>query len=200
MKNKSKIFLSLACTALLAGPVVAQQSDSMQMHEHMGMQGSANAATAPYDAQFIDTMIRHHQMAIDMMKLVDQRAAHADLKSMARKGMETQQQEIQQLQDWKAAWYPDKQDAINMKMPGMMESMKGMSMDKLSSTNGDAFDRMFIDMMSKHHRGAVAMGKDAIKKATHPELKQLAQKIIDEQTEEVAQMARWKKEWNLVSK
>ena len=37
---------------------------------HSQMQSSPGAASAPYDLQFIDTMMAHHQGAIDMARLV----------------------------------------------------------------------------------------------------------------------------------
>ena len=63
-----------------------------------------------------------------------------------------------------------------------MQSMKG----------GHDFDAMFIDMMVPHHESAVAMSRDAIVKAEHPEIKALAQRIIDAQTKEIDQMKTWK--------
>jgi uncharacterized protein (DUF305 family) len=59
-----------------------------------------------------------------------------------------------------------------------------------------AFDLMFLDMMNKHHAGAVRMGQDALQKAQHPEIKELAKNIISAQTEEIKQMSKWKDEWS----
>jgi uncharacterized protein (DUF305 family) len=50
-------------------------------------------------------------------------------------------------------------EAMNMKMPGMPESMKGISMEKLAAAKGEEFDLMFIDMMSQHHMGAIKWRK-----------------------------------------
>lgn len=199
MKNLSKALLSFACTTLLSGPALAQQMDGMKMQDHEGMQSSSGATQASYDLKFIDSMSQHHRMGIDMMKLADQRAKHGELKEMARKDIETQEKQIQQMQAWKADWYPDKKDAMDMNMPGM-GSMQDMPMDKLAASSGDAFDKMYIDMMSMHHRGAIKMSKDAVKNAKHQEIRELAQKIIDEHTKEIAQMAKWKKEWKLADK
>jgi uncharacterized protein (DUF305 family) len=42
---------------------------------------------------------------------------------------------------------------------------------------------------------AVMMAKPVVANATHPELKELAQSIIDDQTREIAQMRGWAKDW-----
>ena len=201
-KNTAITFLALA----LSAPAFAQDAKShSNMQGMQGMQGehpmisSPNAAKAPFDHQFLDTMSAHHQSAMEMAKLVDERSAHDELKQMAKKMIEDQQKEIQQLQDWKKQWYPNKGDAVNMKMPGM-ESMNGMSMSKLAASKGEQFDAMFLDMMPKHHAGGIKMAKDALKKTRHPEIKQFSQKTIDSQTDEIAQMKKWKTEWKVAGK
>ena len=42
---------------------------------HSDMQSAPNAATAPYDLQFLDTMTAHHQAAIVMAKSRDAKSA-----------------------------------------------------------------------------------------------------------------------------
>jgi len=49
--------------------------------------------------------------------------------------------------------------------------------------------------MILHHQGGVAMAKDAVEKAKHPEVKEAAQKIIDSQEKEIAQMREWRTKW-----
>jgi hypothetical protein len=47
-----------------------------------------------------------------------------------------------------------------------------------------------------HHQSAVAMAKDALSKSAHPEIKTLAQQIIDAQQEEIETMNNWKAAWS----
>ena len=75
-----------------------------------------------------------------------------------------------------------------------MHSMKGMDMGGLTVA-GAAFDLMFLSRMTQHHQGAVTMAKEALTKAGHPEIKQLARRISDAQQQEIAQMSRWRKAW-----
>jgi hypothetical protein len=64
---------------------------------HEAMESSPNAASAPFELQFLDTMIAHHEGAIDMAQLVQTRAGHEELKILARKIVSEQQQEISQM-------------------------------------------------------------------------------------------------------
>jgi uncharacterized protein (DUF305 family) len=159
------------------------------------MSSSPSAANAPFDLQFIDTMSAHHQGAIDMAQTAESKAQKAELKSFARKIVEDQQREIAQMKQWRDKWYSGRPQAMNMEMPGMMDSMKGMNMDGMKAMTGADFDRMFLDMMIPHHQGAVAMAKDALNKSEHAEVKKLAQQIIDAQQKEIGMMKKWKAAW-----
>nr|MBA2348712.1 DUF305 domain-containing protein [Solirubrobacterales bacterium] len=69
-------------------------------------------------------------------------------------------------------------------------------MKKMDALTGNEFDIHFIDMMTPHHAGAVAMAKDALSKAEHPEIKTLSQDIIKAQEAEIKMMADWKTKWS----
>jgi uncharacterized protein (DUF305 family) len=212
MKISKIAFAALAVVTLSANAVpqheagahggmaqgAAAPHDMKKMHSmHMS---SPNASKAPYEQQFLDTMAMHHQMALHMAGLVESRAAHQDLKEMAKKMISDQEKEIAQLKGWKEQWYPGKPEAMNMKMPGMAESMKGMSHEKLTAAKGEAFDLMFIDMMTQHHKGAIKMAKAAAPKLKHAEAKEFAKNVVAMQTKEIAHMAEMKKSWAGVKK
>jgi uncharacterized protein (DUF305 family) len=57
------------------------------------------------------------------------------------------------------------------------------------------FDRRFIDMMVPHHEAAIAMAEIARTRATHDELRALADEIIDAQAAEVEQLRAWRTSW-----
>lgn len=194
----SKIALAaLAAFALSANATHQHQSGaSRDMANMQSMhKSSPNAAKAPYEQQFLDTMAMHHQMAIHMASLVESRAAHQDLKELAKKMMAEQEKEIAQIKGWKDQWYAGKPAAMNMKMAGMPESMKGMAGDKLASAKGEQFDLLFVDMMSQHHKGAIKMAQAAAPKLEHAEVKGFATKLVEMQKKEIAHMAEMKKSW-----
>jgi uncharacterized protein (DUF305 family) len=183
----------------------AMNHNSMTMDEHANMSGmsdmksSPNAASAPYDLQFLDTMSHHHQGAVDMAKAAVEKAQHPELKAFAQKIIVDQNKEIAQMKDWREKWFAGKPAAMNMEMSGMTDSMKMMSgdgMKRLEAATGNDFDLMFVEMMTPHHDGAVVMSKEALQKAEHPEIKLLANQIIKAQEAEIKKMADWKKAWS----
>jgi uncharacterized protein (DUF305 family) len=163
------------------------------------MKSSPNAGSQPYDLQFLDTMTHHHQGAVDMAKMALQKSQNAELKTFAQKIIDDQNKEIAQMKDWREKWYAGKPMAMNMEMPGMMDSMKmmmGDGMKKMEAMSGKDFDIHFLDMMTPHHQGAVTMGREALQKAEHSEIKTLANQIIKAQEAEIKQMADWKAKWS----
>lgn len=70
-----------------------------------------------------------------------------------------------------------------------------MEMSKLSAAKDEEFDRLFLEMMTPHHAGAVTMSREALDKAEHPEIKTLAGEIIKAQEAEIKMMADWKAGW-----
>jgi uncharacterized protein (DUF305 family) len=162
---------------------------------HSEMKSSPNAANAPYDLQFLDTMIAHHQGAVEMARDVETKAEHSELKTLARNIISSQEKEIVEMKGWREKWFAGVAPAMNMEMAGMNDSMKDMDMTKLSSLNGNAFDLEFIEQMIPHHDGAVIMAKEALQKSQRAEIKRLAESIIKDQEREIKQMKDWQIAW-----
>lgn len=83
------------------------ESMMKQMHPNMKMdmeetRRELRAATgAAFDQLFLDTMIHHHMMAIDMSKEAITKAEHVELKDFARKATTKQQSEISEMKKLK---------------------------------------------------------------------------------------------------
>lgn len=150
------------------------------------MTGTAMMAGQPFDLLFIDGMIPHHQSAIKMAQEALSQAEHAEIKSLAQNIIDSQQKEIDEMQQWRTAWYTDTAPTMGM----------GMGMGMMDIPAGDQpFDLRFIDAMIPHHQGAVMMAQAALARAEHAELKTLAQNIIDAQQKEIAEMQQWRAAW-----
>jgi uncharacterized protein (DUF305 family) len=163
-----------------------------------GDQGSAPATAAPNDTDvtFTQNMIPHHQQAIEMAKLVDSHTQRPQLRTLADRIAATQGQEVTLLQGWLQEWgkpaTPAGMDHGGMQMPGMMNET---DMRQLIATKHDGFDLMFLDMMAAHHQGAIDMATTELRDGALPEVKQLAQQIIDTQQTEIDRFRQWQKEW-----
>lgn len=76
----------------------------------------------------------------------------------------------------------------------MSDAMAGMTAG-LEGKVGNAFDQAFLDEMIVHHEGAVEMAKQALDKASHSEIRQMATDIITAQTSEINTMREWLSSW-----
>lgn len=72
--------------------------------------------------------------------------------------------------------------------------MNGM-MDGLEGFTGEDFDRAFIQMMIPHHQGAINMAEAALENAQHPEIRAMAEDIIEAQQAEIDMMRSWQEVW-----
>ena len=57
------------------------------------------------------------------------------------------------------------------------------------------YDLRFLDSMIPHHQGALVMAKEVVAKSKRPELIKLANSIISDQKQEIAQMQKLRKQW-----
>ncbi len=122
-----------------------------------------------------------------MSEMATQRAGSPQVKDLAERIQAAQQPEIDQMTGFLRAWNAPVPDA-NSPMGGMgqMDHAAGGGMPGMMS--GDAFDRMFLQMMSTHHQGAVTMAETELKDGQNPEARKLAQRIIDDQQREITEM------------
>lgn len=206
MKNKSYITAVLLSVALTITVALAQHPAG---HGDMKKGQDAKMADAPYDLRYIDMMMHHHQMGIDMAKLAQTKAAHAELKAFATKTIEEQQKDNDQLKKWRDEWYAGKPMTAPMNMQDMAKmdktkpgqghkhdmQMQQMDMSKLESATGNAFDVLFLDMFIPHHQMAVDMSQKATKQAQHAQLKTFARATIAKQQKEKQQMTKWRAAW-----
>lgn len=159
----------------------------------------------PIEQQFIDMMVPHHESAVAMAQVALERAEHAELRQFADDMISAQQAEIQQMRDWRKAWFGSAQTPGMAQMPMFPGStsgdrMSGETMDMTEMVDqlrdAEPFDRKFIDAMIEHHKMAIKAGKIALDRSTRREIKALAQEMITAQTREIGQMSEWRAAWS----
>ena len=195
------VLLVMVLSLVLSG--CSQPTQSSTGMGNMGMDHAAAGhgvtdAKAPFEQQFIDMMVPHHEGAVEMAKVAQARAERPEIRQMAEAIISAQDREIQQMKGWRKAWYGSDQTPTmaNMPMlPEMRTSMGNMAEDVQKLQTASPFDKAFIDAMIPHHEAAIEAAKIAQQRATKPEIKQLAGDIITAQEREIAQMRDWRKAW-----
>ena len=184
-----RIALVVAAMGLLAACGKAADKDSGE---------PASSQPNPADVAFVQGMIPHHQQAIEMAGLIDGRTHRPELTKLAKDVTTTQSAEVSKMQGWLQAWGKPSSGMGEMDhgaspMPGMMGQAE---MDELMGLKGTRFDLAFVDMMTRHHQGAIEMATTELGAGSLGEVKRLAQQITKAQQREIQQMATWKQAWS----
>lgn len=69
-------------------------------------------------------------------------------------------------------------------------------MERLKMLSGKEFELEFMSMMIAHHQSATEMSMLAADRANRQEIKDIAQKIITDQSREIGQMTEWLQQWH----
>jgi len=190
----SKWFLFLA-PAVLAAVVLSACG---------GSGDESNAVGNEADAAFVADMIPHHEGAVMMAVLAQDRAEHPELKALANEIIAAQEKEISEMQalegDLPEAGTDDSGSMSmgedHMGHAGMDAEAMGMDMDPSALKNADSFDLAFIDMMIPHHEGAVEMAQKLLEDGENPQLQAMARAVISSQNAEIETMENWRQEWS----
>ena len=202
---KGKLAGAITAAALVAACAVAAAAQDHTGHagqtgrQQPGHTGHGQAADMPYDLHYIDMTIMHHEQGVEMARLAQQKGADARVRAFAKKTADDQQRDMLTLRGHRQHWYSDRPLMDHAQMAAHMRSMPGhqnMQMDhgadfkKLEAAEGRAFDRLFLDTMTHHHRMAIDMSKEATTKAEHAEIKEFARRTVARQQGEIAEMNR----------
>jgi uncharacterized protein (DUF305 family) len=150
------------------------------------------------DVSFAQQMVPHHEQAIEMAQLAQGRASSADVLELADNIEAAQGPEIDTLKGWLESWGEDvpSSDMAGMDHGDMSNdsggAMAGMmdedEMNDLKAASGAAWDRMFLEMMIRHHEGAIEMAQAEVDDGQNPDATAMAAKIISDQQAEITQM------------
>lgn len=191
MKQLRWLGMAMMAVVLIAcgrnsSAVVPTATAGQDMAGH-DMSSMSMTSDAPYDAMFIDSMIVHHQGVITMAQEALEKAQRTELKQFAQNVIMVQDGEITQMKVWRNNWYPDL----------AISAGNGMDMGDMLVAQDESvsYDIRWIDAMISHHQAAVTMAQDALTKAEHADIKNLAQAVIDMQSAEITQLEAWRDQW-----
>lgn len=157
------------------------------------------------DVAFASDMIQHHAQALSMVDLTVDRTLDPEVQQLAEDIREAQGPEIETMTDWLQDWDEEVPETMRdhsnagHDTEGMGESMEGMDSDMPGMLSADEFDRlenapdadfqtMWLEMMIEHHEGAVEMAQDEQEEGRYKPAVDLAEDVVETQTEEIEKM------------
>jgi uncharacterized protein (DUF305 family) len=153
---------------------------------------SASSDFNTADVQFAQGMIPHHQQAVEMavIALDPTRGASAKVLDLAARIKDAQDPEIEMMGGWLASWGQPMQ--MDTGMSQAMHMTDGMmtddEMNGLHSAKGAEFDTMWMQMMVRHHEGAIAMAQTVKTSGSNTDVIALADQVITAQQSEITEM------------
>lgn len=165
----------------------------------VGYWGGRQAAQFPSndsaEAGFARDMAAHHAQAVNLAQLEYDRTNDPEVRQMTLDILLTQQAQIGQMRGWLSVWgLPAASANPSMLWMGMLtsSSMPGMAtpqdINRLRQIQGLEADGLFLQLMIPHHRGGVEMANAILERTQLPEVRALAQSIVDSQMSEIALM------------
>lgn len=193
---------ALALAGLLAGTLVLTacgDSDDPTVTGQDAGGGSSAAATDVSDADvtFVSGMVPHHEQAVEMSQVILDKDPSPPVRALAERVQAAQTPEIDQLNGMLEAFGEHGGDdphggsggahggADGAGHAGMMTEEQ---MQQLRGATGVDAERLWLQMMLEHHRGAVEMSEVQIADGTYEPAIELATKIRDDQRAEIAEM------------
>lgn len=203
---------------LLAGAIAAQSPQSPPIFQP-GAPGAAARIVTPgeavalsrttftaADVAFMQHMIVHHAQAVEMVGLLETRGSSPAVRLIGRRIALSQQAEMDLMRDWLS------QRGQPLEMAGMSAHdhsahaghampasdtplMTGMlspaQMQTLAAAAGPAFDRLFLQGMIQHHRGALDMVDGLLANpgaGEDPMLSEFTASVVADQSAEILRM------------
>jgi uncharacterized protein (DUF305 family) len=166
---------------------------------------AAPSVLSAMDIGFAQDMSAHHQQAVTMTDMLAPDATPT-VKALAEQIRFTQLTEIGQMTGWlqladappsgshPMAWmsgtdpgHPDGTPMSDMtSMPGMATPAE---LTRLQRSTGAANQTLFLQLMTHHHEGGIAMAAYAFQHSTNDAIRRAASIMVDEQTQELQLMA-----------
>lgn len=193
--NKKKLGAVLTVAAIALIGIVVLRPDSKQTASTMPTSTPTTEFTA-IDTSFAKMMVAHHKQAVEMADIGIAKASSPDVKELASKIRAEQEPEIQRMTGWLQTWNEPVDIALSTDpgmaghdmgadVPGMMTMEE---MQKLQGATGTEFDKVFLEMMIKHHEGAIEMARQQVNTGKFTEGLELARDVVRTQESEVKTM------------
>ena len=152
------------------------------------LQGSAEAG-------FARDMARHHAQAVQMAVILRDNSDDPEMRLLAFDIMMTQQAQIGVINGWLALWglttgtTEPAMAWMGMPTAGAMPGMASQDdLRNLETAQGLEAEGQFLNLLIPHHRAGVVMAQALLDRSQYPQMRALAQSIVNSQQSEITYM------------
>ena len=177
-------------------PPIIQPGAPGEASKKLAPELASNIASTSYveaDIKFLQGMIVHHEQAILMSSFASKRTNNKTILDLAKRIDVSQEDEINFMENWLAQRdialiNKSEKKHMHMHMVGMASPK---DLDNLRKSDSTDFDRLFLQLMIKHHDGAIEMVKELKKypgSANDPIFNEFVSDLINDQSVEIERM------------
>ena len=174
--------------------IAAYEASNERMHQDMDIVYTGDA-----DTDFARGMVPHHQAALDMAKVLFKHGQSPEIRTLARRIVFMQQQEIAQMNSWLASkgYKTPLYSAETVAAMPHVRELKAAGHRMHNAMNIDYSGNADVDFvrgMIPHHQAAIDMAVSYQKHGRNAWLHKLARGIIQGQKQEIRIMQDWLEE------
>lgn len=133
------------------------------------------------DESFVEAMLPHHDLGLELLDQAGFRASDVRLRRLVFEMSGYHRHEVELLSERRNDWGL----AAASDFPGRISSNE---LARLNAAQGGDYDELWLELMIRHHEGAIEISRAAINGRASQEISRLAGNIITVQTSEVEQM------------
>ena len=216
MMMKNKIFKTMNITfcvlilssqiiiaqGIIPSPPIIQPGAPGEPSKKLDAEAATDIANTSYikaDVKFLQGMIVHHEQAIIMSEMANERTNNKTILDLAKRIDVSQKDEINFMESWlkQRNEYADNSHSdhhmheshhMHMNMVGMATPKQ---LNDLSNSKSTDFDRLFLQLMITHHDGALEMVEELKKypgNAYDPILNEFVSDLVNDQGVEIERM------------
>ena len=216
MMMKNKIFKTMNITfwvlilssqviiaqGIIPSPPIIQPGAPGEPSKKLDAKAATDIANTSYikaDVKFLQGMIVHHEQAIIMSEMANERTNNKTILDLAKRIDVSQKDEINSMESWlkQRNEYGDSSHSdhhmheshhMHMNMAGMATPKQ---LNDLSNSKSTDFDRLFLQLMITHHDGALEMVEELKKypgNAYDPILNEFVSDLVNDQGVEIERM------------
>ncbi|WP_203907141.1 DUF305 domain-containing protein [Rhizocola hellebori] len=145
------------------------------------------------DVMFVQMMVEHNAPATAMLRLVQERTASKELKTLAAAVEVTQADEVKSMLDWLRNW---DQPTVAPSMPEAHSEHAGMpatgeaELKALKDSPATTFDKTFLNLFIGHQHQAVEFARMEIRGGVSPAAVQLAHRVDQSRRAQIEMMLK----------
>lgn len=134
------------------------------------------------DQRYLNTMIGHHLVAINLAEQAGEKSTRSEIKALAEEIKTNEPKLIAELYAWKKAWY---QDETKVRQPATINL----------GDAGESFDLRFLNALIAHHEEGIKMTNEVRGKSSRAEVLNNADAVENFLKTTKEQLIAWRAEW-----